>query len=121
MSTVLISFATFIYSQHQTCEINFQNNNDKFIRLLAEYQFRMLNFKAVLQSAKSNTDKSAAAVWMAEPPKFIHADYKNRTFADINLDLIRTFAELSIYSDIVDFNFNEKGLSVSYREQSRNN
>src|SRR4051794_38915179 len=74
MSTVLIGFATFIYSQHQTCEINFQTNNDKFIRLLAEYQFRMLNFKEVLQSAKSKGEKSTAAVWMTEPPKFIHAD-----------------------------------------------
>jgi hypothetical protein len=78
----------------------------------------MLKFKEAVQSAKSDAERSSAAAWIAQPPSFIHNDYKSRTFSDINMDLIRTFAELSIYSDILDFNIDEKGLVVSYRKRN---
>jgi hypothetical protein len=81
----------------------------------------MLKFKEAVQAAKSDAERSSAAAWIAQPSSFIHADYKSRTFSDINMDLIRTFAELSIYSDIVDFGFDEKGLTVSYRKENGQN
>jgi hypothetical protein len=119
-STVLIGLATFTYSEHRACETNFEKYNDTFVRLLSEYQFRTLNFEAALVSAKSDADVTAAEAWMAVPPGFIHADYKSRTFADINMDLIRTFAELSLYSDITDFAVTQDRLSVSYQNRSGN-
>ncbi len=115
LSSVAIGIATSLFTQYLDCRNQFSIHQENFTKLLAEYQYRDHGFREsyILSDTKQELN-DASKKWWGPNSEFIHSEFKGKTMADIAIRLSRSFGNLSLYSDIQEFEVNTKSLSVGY-------
>lgn len=112
LSSIVIGIITWTFTQYEDCTSKFVFYEDRFAKLLTEYQFREGRYKAAM--ANANFDYKKAETFRGPDTEYIFSEFKGKTLADISSDLIRSFGNLSIYSDIESFDADSKYLQIDY-------
>ncbi|MCJ2186243.1 hypothetical protein [Novosphingobium beihaiensis] len=117
IGTVIVGSASSLWTQRLECRADFRESEETFRKALVEYRYRM-NGSSKALSMLASSGANTLDIWRGPKSPFIFSDYKERTLADVTIDLLRSFGELSLVSDLSSFEVREGGLRLHTGNQS---
>jgi len=115
LTTVIVGSVSAVWTKRLECRATYAEAEQKFVRSLAEYQYRQNGYYAARRKARTPEERQAAEKWKSSTVSSQFA-FQSKTMADVALDMLRSFGDLALVSDIKSFDISQDGLSISRRD-----
>jgi hypothetical protein len=119
LSSFIIGLGGAWFTQYQSCRTAVIVNEDKFVKALAEYRFRKIHRDHAMMKIGTKEGIYSARKWAGADSEFLLSEFKDKALADVTLQMLRSFGNLSIYSDISSFDLSRDQLVLDYKNGGR--
>jgi len=107
------------FTQYRACRSEFSINEDRFVKALAEFNFRKIHRDQALTNVDSNEGRKAFDKWASADSDYLLSEFKGKSLADVGLQMIRSFGNLAIYSNVTSFTISGGFMYIDYGEKRR--
>lgn len=118
LTTIVLGSASALWTKRLECRSQYVESERRFIEAFSEYQYRQNQYLFALREAKDLVSRQKAERWRLGYVDHTHTSFQSRTMADVALDMLRSFGDLSLVSDVESFEIEGSSLSFTRRDGS---